>query len=90
MLLGGFGCFLNSQIGCFWLSLVGCWGLVGWDGFVVQTLVPMEWVEQGWGIEPLALVVHSIFGWVVAPQMWAFVLRIAVLVKPRPGPTAVA
>ena len=38
-------CCLGSGVGYFWLSIVGYWGLDGWDGFVVQTLVPMEWVE---------------------------------------------
>ena len=56
----------------------------------MQTLVPTEWVEQGWGIEPLALVVHSIFMGVAVPQMWEFAPRIAVLANPRPEPTAVA
>ena len=36
------GCFLGSGIGYSWLALVGYWGLAGWDGFVVQTPVPME------------------------------------------------
>ena len=27
------------------ISLVDCWGKAGWDGFVVQILVPMEWDE---------------------------------------------
>ena len=50
----------------------------------------MEQVEQGQGIEPLALLVHSRFGWVAVPQMWAFAPRIAVLAKPRPEPAAMA
>ena len=56
----------------------------------MQTPVPTEWVEQGWGLELLTLVVHSIFGWVAVPQMWAFALRIAMLAKPRPEPAMVA
>ena len=50
----------------------------------------MERVEQGWGLELLALVVHSRLGWVPVPQMWAFVLHIVVSAKLMPGPTAVA
>ena len=38
-------CFLGSRVSYSWLSLVGYWGLVGWDGFAVQTPVPMELVE---------------------------------------------
>ena len=56
----------------------------------MQTLVPTEQVEQGRGIKPIALVVHSIFGWVVVPQMWAFSPYIVVLSNPRPDPTTVA
>ena len=37
--------FLGFGVGYSWLSLVGYWGLVGWDGFAVQTPVPMELVE---------------------------------------------
>ena len=37
-------CFLGFEVGYSWLSLVGYWGLTGWDGFVVKTPVPMEWV----------------------------------------------
>ena len=33
---------LGSGVSYSWLALVGYWGLAGWDGFVVQTLVPME------------------------------------------------
>ena len=55
----------------------------------MQTLVPMEQVEQGWGLELLVLVVHSIFGWVAVPQMWEFSPRIALSATPRPEPTAV-
>ena len=36
---------LGSEVGYSWLTLVGYWGLAGWDGFVVQTPVPMEQVE---------------------------------------------
>ena len=35
-------CFLGSGVNYFRLALVGYWGLAGWDGFVVQTLVPKE------------------------------------------------
>ena len=56
----------------------------------MQILVPMERVEQGRGLEPLALVVHNKFGWVVVPQMWAFAPRTAVLAMPWPEPAAVA
>ena len=38
-------CCLRFRFGYSWLALVGYWGLAGWDGFVVQTLVPMEQVE---------------------------------------------
>ena len=38
-------CFLGFRVSYSWLSLVGCWGLAGWDGFVMQTPVPMEQVE---------------------------------------------
>ena len=44
-LLPAVDCCLGSRIDYSWLSLVGYWGLVGWDGFVVKTLVPMEQVE---------------------------------------------
>ena len=54
--------FLGSKTGYFWLSLVGYWGMAGWDGFVVQTPVLMEHVEQGWGLERLAPAVHSRIG----------------------------
>ena len=53
-------------------------------------LVPTEWVEQGWGLEPLALVVHNKFGWAVVPQMWEFAPRTAGLAMPWPEPAAVA
>ena len=64
-------------------------GLAGWDDFVVQILVPMEHVERGRGLEPLALVVHNKFGWVAVPQMWAFSPCIAMLAKTRPKPMVV-
>ena len=38
-------CCLGSRVGYSWLALVGYWGLAGWDGFAVQTPVPMEQVE---------------------------------------------
>ena len=38
----------------------------------MKILVLMEQVEQGWGIEPLVLVVHSIFEWEMVQKMWAF------------------
>ena len=50
----------------------------------------MEQVEKGWGLERLAPVVHSRLGWVLVPQMWAFVPHIVVSAKLMPGPTAVA
>ena len=50
----------------------------------------MEQVEQGQGLESLTLVVHSIFGWAVVPQMWEFSPRIVVSSMPRPKPTMVA
>ena len=53
----------------------------------MQILVPME---QAWGLEPLALVVHNKFGWAVVPQMWAFSPHTTVLSMPWPEPTAVA
>ena len=49
----------------------------------------MEQVEQGWGLAQLAPVVHSRLGWVMVPQMWAFVLCIVVLAKLISGPTTV-
>ena len=39
------GCCLGSKLGYLWLAFVGYWGLAGWDGFAVQTPVPMEQVE---------------------------------------------
>ena len=35
-------CCLGSGVDYSWLALVGYWGLAGWDGFVVQTPVPLE------------------------------------------------
>ena len=69
---------------------VGYWGLASWDGFVVQTLVPMERVEQEQGLELVALVVHSIFVGVMVPRMWAFAPHIFLLAKPSPELAAVA
>ena len=65
-------------------------GAVGWDGFVVQTPIPMERVEQGQGLELLALVVQNNFGWVAVPQMWEFSLCIVVSSMPKLEPAAVA
>ena len=65
-------------------------GQAGWDGFVVQILVSTERVERGWGLEPLTLVVHNKFGWVVVPQMWAFSPCTIVLAMPWPDPAVVA
>ena len=56
----------------------------------MQILVPLVKVEQGQGLEPLALVVHNKFGWVARPQMWEFSLHIVVSAMPSPKPTAVA
>ena len=44
-------CCLGSRVSYSWLALVGYWGLAGWDGFAVQTPVPMEQVDQGQGLE---------------------------------------
>ena len=41
------GYCLGCRADYFKLSLVDCWAKVGWDGFVVRTLVPTERVEQG-------------------------------------------
>ena len=71
-------------------TLVDYWGMASWDNFVVQILVLTKRVEQGSGLEPLALVVHNKFGWVTVPQMWAFSLHTIVLAKPLPEPAAVA
>ena len=81
------GYFLGCGPGYFELSLVDCWGQASWDGFVVRTLVPTEWmeqVEQGRGLELVALVVHSIFVGVVVPQMWEFSPHTIVLANPWP------
>ena len=80
---------LGCRVGYFELSLVDYWGQAGWDSFFVRTLVPMEWVEQGRGIELVALVMHSIFVGVVVPQMWEFAPHTIVLAKPWPKSTAV-
>ena len=45
---------------------------------------------QGRGLELVALVVHSRFGWVTVPQMWEFSPHTVVLAKPWPKPAAVA
>ena len=75
------GCFLDSCLGCFCLALVSYWGMAGWDGFVVQTLVPKEQVELGWGLEWLALVVHSRLGGLGVLQTWESVPHIIVSTK---------
>ena len=36
------GCCLGSGVSYSWLSLVGYWGLAGWDGFSMQTPIPMK------------------------------------------------
>ena len=56
----------------------------------MRTLVPTERVEWGWGLELVALVVHSIFVGVVVPQMWEFSPHTVVLSKPWPEPAVVA
>ena len=56
----------------------------------MQTLFPTEWVERGWGLEPLALVVHSIFEWEVVPQMWEFSPHTTMLAMSWLEPAAVA
>ena len=56
----------------------------------MQTLVLADRVEQGWGLELVALAVHSIFVGVVVPKMWAFAPHTAVLSKPCLEPAAVA
>ena len=48
----------------------------------MQLLVPTEWVEQGWGLELLSLVVHNKFRWVAVPQIWAFTPCTAMLDMP--------
>ena len=73
---------LGSGVDYSGFSLVDCWGQVGWDSFFVQTLVPTERVEQGWGFGLVALVVHSRFVGVVVPRMWEFSPRTVVLAKP--------
>ena len=55
----------------------------------MQILVPIEQVEQGWGIELLALVVHNKFGWEGVPQMWEFSPCIIVSSMTRPDPAVV-
>ena len=56
----------------------------------MRTLVPMEQVEWGRGLELVALEMHSIFVGVVVRQMWEFYSHTAVLAKPWPESTAVA
>ena len=56
----------------------------------MRTLVPMERVERGQGLELFALAVHSRFVGVTVPQMWEFSPYIVLLAKPFPEPTAVA
>ena len=56
----------------------------------MQKLVPTERVEQGRGLELVALVVHSIFVGVVVPQMWEFAPHTAMLAMSWPEPAAVA
>ena len=56
------GYWLGSGADYYGPHLVDYWGLAGWDDFVVKILVPVEQVEWGRGIEPLALVVHNKFG----------------------------
>ena len=82
-------CCLNSRVSYSLLALVGYWGLVGWDGFVVQTPIPMEKVELGQGLEWLIQLVRSRLGGKV-PKMWEFFLYISMSTKLMPGPAAVA
>ena len=49
----------------------------------------MERVEQGQGIELVALVVRSIFVGVVVPRMWEFSPHTVVLAKPWLEPAVV-
>ena len=55
----------------------------------MQILVPTEQVEQGRGLEPLALVVNNKFEQAVVPKMWEFTPRIVVSAMPRPNPAVV-
>ena len=83
-------CCLGFGVGYSWLALVGYWGQAGWDSFAVRTLVPMERVEWGRGLELVALAMHSIFVGVAVPQMWEFSPHIVVLAKPWHELAAVA
>ena len=56
----------------------------------MQTLVPMEQVEQGRGIELVALAMHSRFVGLVVPQMWEFSAHTIVLAKPCSEPAVMA
>ena len=67
------GCCLDSWLSYLWLSLVGFVGMVGWDGFAMQTLDPKLLAELGWGLEWLALVVHSRLRGLGVLQTWASV-----------------
>ena len=69
----------RSVVSSFPLLVVGGW-LVGMI-FYVQTLVPTILVKLGWGLEQLALVVHSIFVELGVPQMWASIPNIVVSSK---------
>ena len=55
----------------------------------MQTPVPMEWEEGGWGLELVALAVHSRFVEVVVPRMWEFAPHTTVLSKSWLEPAAV-
>ena len=55
----------------------------------MQTPVLKVLVKWGWGLERLALVVHSKLGWVQVPQMWEFVPYIFLSTKLVPRPTGV-
>ena len=59
----------------------------------MRTLVPMErveQVEQGRGLELVALVVHNRFVGVAVPQIWEFSPHTTMLAKPWPESTVVA
>ena len=55
----------------------------------MQTPVLKVLEEYGWGLERLALLVHSKLRWVLVLQMWAFVPHIVVSGKLVPGPSVV-
>ena len=84
------GCCLGSRVDYFYLALVDCWGQASWDGFVVRTLVPMEWVERARGLAQVVLAMHSRFVGVVVPQMWEFSPHTTVLAKTWSKPAVVA